>query len=135
MSSSQTALELGKIFDRLDALAKPGERLFVGPADLRRTNYNDTFIYHMMPQLRPATYFLEMNPQSANRPGSRLGKDIAGADWLVLNRELDTWHEPNQSAKFASDAPMQVVRDQFELCGQYGTRDLYRRRIRPAPKL
>jgi hypothetical protein len=48
---------------------------------------------------------------------------MAGADWLVLEREFDTWHEPNQSAKFASDAPMQVVRDQFELCGQYGTRD------------
>jgi hypothetical protein len=135
MSSSETALALGKIFDRLDAAAKPGERLFVGPADLRRTNYNDTFIYHMMPQLRPATYFLEMNPQSANRPGSRLGDDIASADWLVLNHEFDTWNEPNQSAKFASDAPMQVVRDQFELCGQYGTRDLYRRRIRPTPKL
>jgi hypothetical protein len=131
MSSVQTALDLGKIFDRLGALAKPGERLFVGPADLRRTNYNDTFIYYMMPQLRPATYFLEMNPQSANRPGSRLGEDIASANWLVLNHEFDTWNEPNQSAKFASDVPMQVVRDQFELCGQYGTRDLYRRRVRP----
>lgn len=133
LSSAQTALALGKIFDRLAALAKPGERLFVGPADLRRTNYNDTFIYHMMPQLRPATYFLEMNPQSANRPGSRLSEDIASADWLVLNHELDTWNESNQSAEFASDVPMQVVRDQFELCGQYGTRDLYRRRVRPSP--
>jgi hypothetical protein len=135
MSSSQTALTLGKMFDRLDALAKPGERLFVGPADLRRTNYNDTFIYYMVPQFQPATYFLEMNPQSANRPGSRLAEDIASADWLVLNHQLDIGNEPNQSATFASDAPMQVVRDQFELCGQYGTRDLYRRHLRPAPKL
>lgn len=135
MSSPETALALGKIFDRLDALARPGERLFVGPADLRRTNYNDTFIYYMMPQLQPATYFLEMNPQSANRPGSRLAKDIASADWLVLNHQWDMSDEPNQSAKFASDVPMQIVRDQFELCGQYGPRDLYRRRIQQAPKL
>jgi hypothetical protein len=135
MSSAQTALALGKLFDRLDALAKPGERLFVGPADLRRTNYNDTFIYHMMPQLQPATYFLEMNPKSANRPGSRLGEDIASANWLVLNHELDTWNEPNQSVEFGSDTPMRIVQDQFELCGRYGTRDLYHRRIRPAPKL
>src|SRR5438552_13682126 len=35
----------------------PGTTLFVGPLDLRRTNYNDTFIYHLMLQLRPATYF------------------------------------------------------------------------------
>jgi hypothetical protein len=97
----------------------PGPRLFVGPADLRRTNYNDTFIYYMLPRLQPATYFLEMNPGSANRPDSRLAKDIASADWLILNHGLDQWNEPNGSAKFASDAPMRVVRDQFELCGRF----------------
>jgi hypothetical protein len=98
ISSLQTALMLGKIFDRLDALAAPGDRLFVGPADLRRTNYNDTFVYHMMPQLRPATYF------------------------------LDNWNEKNDSIKFGSDRPMQVVEQQFELCGRYGPCDLYRRK-------
>ena len=104
-----------------DGEAKPGERLFVGPADLRRTNYNDTFIYHLEPQLRPATYFLEMNPFSANRPGSRLAADVATADWLVLNRRMDAWNEPNRSREYGSDAPNQVVKDQFALQGQYGS--------------
>jgi hypothetical protein len=128
LSSSQTVLALGKMLDRLEVLASPGDRLFVGPADLRRTNYNDTFIYYLLPSLQPSTYFLEMNPQSANRPNSRLSADIASADWLVLNHELDIWNEPNESANFASDAPRRVVDAQFELCGRYGPRDLYRRK-------
>jgi hypothetical protein len=131
VSSMQTALSFGKMFDRLNTLASPGERLFVGPADLRRTNYNHTFVYHMMPQLRPATYFLEMNPQSANRPNSRLAADIATADWLVLDHDTDNWNEKNDSAKFGSDLPMQVVAQQFELCGRYGSCDLYRRKHAP----
>lgn len=82
----------------------------------------------MVPQLQPATYFLEMNPGSANRPNSRLAGDIASADWLVLSHQFDGWNEPNESVKPRSDQPMRVVHDQFELCGQYGSRDLYRRR-------
>ena len=127
-SSMREALAIGKMFDRLDKLASPGQRLFVGPADLRRTNCNDTFIYYMVPQLQPATYFLEMNPGSANRPNSRLAEDIASADWLVLSHQFDGWNEPNESGRPGSDQPMRVVNDQFELCGQYGSRDLYRRR-------
>jgi hypothetical protein len=134
-SSMQEALLIGKMFDRLDELASSGQRLFVGPADLRRTNYNDTFIYYMMPQLQPATYFLEMNPGSANRLNSRLAEDIASADWLVLSHEFDGWNEPNESIKPGSDQPMRVVHDQFELCGQYGSHDLYRRRTPAVTKL
>src|SRR4029077_1109022 len=35
ISSDQGAVVLAKMLDRLDALASPGDRLFVGPADLR----------------------------------------------------------------------------------------------------
>jgi hypothetical protein len=126
--SDQMAVALAKMFDRLDALASPGDRLFVGPADLRRTNRNDTFIYHMMPQLRPSTYFLEMNPRSANRPNSRLAEDVASADWLVLDHVLDAWSEQNESIKCGSDRPMRVVEQQFELCARYGPLDLYRKK-------
>jgi hypothetical protein len=126
--SDQGAVVLAKMLDRLDALASPGDRLFVGPADLRRTNRNDTFIYHMMPHLRPSTYFLEMNPRSANRPNSRLTADVASADWLVLDHVLDVWTEKNESIKFASDRPMRVIQQQFELCGRYGPWDLYQKK-------
>jgi hypothetical protein len=129
VASMSMAVEVDALLKRLEAMAAPGQRLFVGPADLRRTNYNDTFIYHLMPQLQPATYFLEMNPMSANRPDSRLAADVASADWLVLSHLWDDWNEKNDSMKLGPDAPMQVVQTQFELCGRYDDYDLYRRRV------
>jgi hypothetical protein len=128
LASMAIALRAGRMLTRLEEQASPGQRLFVGPGDLRRTNYTDTWIYHMLPQLRPATYFLEMNPLSANRPNSRLASDVASADWLVLNREWDSWDEKNKCHSFGSSAPGRIVDEQFELCGHYGTYDLYRHR-------
>jgi hypothetical protein len=116
------------MIDRLEELSSPGQRLFVGPRDLRRTNYGDTFLYHLTPQLRPATYFLEMNPFSANRPGSRLAKDIKTADWLILNRLWDTVEPFNRAAEFGSDEPNAVVRENFTQVGEYGSYALFRRK-------
>jgi hypothetical protein len=84
-----TAIMAGRLLDRIEKLSASGQSLFVGPADLRRTNCTDTFLYYMLPKLRPATYFLEMNPFSANRPGSRLAEDVEDADWLVRVRFLE----------------------------------------------
>ncbi len=104
---------LDRIVSFVEAHATAGERLFVGPADLRRTNYSESYIYHLLPKLKPATYFLEMNPLSANRPNSRLASDVASADWLVLSNRFDAWTENNASSNFGSDAPNQVIRSQF----------------------
>jgi hypothetical protein len=121
-------LSLAKILDQLQKQSSPGQRLFVGPGDLRRTNAADTYIYYLMPQLTPASYFLEMNPLSANRPNSRLSADIATADWLILDRFWDPWGEQNASLRYGSDEPNEVVRTQFELCGRQRDFDLYRRK-------
>jgi hypothetical protein len=119
-----------QMLEKLDLLSKSGERLFVGPADLRRTNYSDTFIYHLMPKLRPASHFLEMNPFSANAPGSRLSSDLRQADWLVLNRAWDDWPEQNRSRENGPDEPLRVVRDDFVLVEEYGSFELFRRRAK-----
>jgi hypothetical protein len=126
--SAQLARSISRLLNQLMETAKPADRVFVGPSDLRRTNYNDTFIYHLLPQLRPATYFLEMNPLSANRANSRLATDLASADWVILSNCWDYWNEPNESSKFGSSAPMQVMQTQFRVCGRFGGYDLYRRR-------
>jgi hypothetical protein len=128
VESISVAHETGGLLDRITSLALPGQRLFVGPADLRRTNYNDTFIYYLLPQLTPASYFLEMNPLSANRPGSRLGADVLTADWLILDHRLDDWNEPNDSSRFGSDTPNQIVQSHFELRAKHGPYDVYRRK-------
>jgi hypothetical protein len=104
-----------RILAELQRVSVAGQFLFVGPADLRRTRYCDTWIYHLFPQLLPATYFLQMDAGSANAPGSRLGHDIARADWLVLNRAWDVLYEPNRSAEFGPDEPNRVVRADFDI--------------------
>ncbi len=118
----------------LEKRTRPGERLFVGTGDLRRTFANDTFIYHLLPWLTPATYFLEMNPLSANRPNSRIARDIASADWLVLNHLWDEADEPNLSQQNGSDEPNEVVRQHFDLCAKSWPLEIYHRKPAAPPK-
>jgi hypothetical protein len=131
LGSMLEARLLQKVISVLERESTPGERIFIGPHDLRRTSVNDCYVYHLLPWLTPASYFLELNPRSANRPESRLAGDIAGADWLLLNRRWDAWREPNDSMKPGSNAPNEVVQTQFELRGSVGYFELYRR----APRL
>ncbi len=115
--------------DELDRLAEPGDRLLVGPSDLRRTWYSDVFIYWLFPELEPATYYIEMDPGLANEEGSSLASDVASADFVILTGLWDGWMEPNSSMDFGSDAPNQVLRDEFCIVGDYaeGQAVLYQR--------
>jgi len=128
VDSVDTVRTVTTLLHDLDKFSVADQRLFVGPADLRRTNYTDTYLYYMLPKLRPATYFLEMNPGSANRPNSRLVTDLESADWLILNRRWDNWKEPNRSREFGSEGPNMVVRERFALQGEYGGFLLFRRK-------
>ncbi|MEY2416344.1 MAG: hypothetical protein QOH53_1678, partial [Ilumatobacteraceae bacterium] len=103
----------------LGEMSKPGERLLVGPSDLRRTWYSDAFFYYMFPELTPATYFIEMDPGLANAPGSRLASEVASSDWVILTGFWDGWREPNSSMDFGSDVPNQVLHDDFCEVGNY----------------
>jgi hypothetical protein len=113
----------------LEKWSKPGERLLVGPTDLRRTWYSDVYFYYLFPELTPATYFIEMDPGLANKPGSRLSSDVASADWVVLTSIWAGWEEPNTSMDFGSDEPNQVIRSKFCEVGNYqqGLVTLYHR--------
>ena len=90
--------------DELGRSAEPGDRLLVGPSDLRRTWYSDVFIYWLFPELEPATYYIEMDPGLANAEGSSLADDVASADWVILTGLWDGWMEPNSSMEYGSDA-------------------------------
>ena len=108
-----------KLIADLDARAKPGERLLVGPVDLRQTIYSDVFFYYLFPELTPATYFIEMDPGLANKEGTRLTGDVTSADWLILTRYWSGWIEPNTSTVFGDDRPNQAVEELFCLEGTY----------------
>jgi len=101
------------MIDELDRLLTPGERLIVGPEDLRRTWYNETIFYYLFPELTPGTYFMEMDPGLANAPDSPLADELARADWVILNSLWAGWYEPNTSMDFGPDTPNQVIREQF----------------------
>ena len=127
MGDLPPALATQGVIDRLDQLSKPGERLLVGPVDLRRTWYSDTFFYYLFPELPPATQFMEMDPGIADAVGSPLADEVASADWVLLTSFWAGWREPNTAMDFGPDAPNEVVRTQFCLVESYenGLVDLY----------
>ena len=103
----------------LDAKLEPGQSLLVGPADLARTIYSDVMFYYLFPELDPATYYIEMDPGLADKQGSSLADDVRSADWLILTNYWTGWHENNASDNRGSDAPNQVVANEFCLIGDY----------------
>jgi len=105
----------------LEALSQPGDRLFVGPGDLRRTVYADTYIYWLFSELEPATYYIEMDPGLADQAGSGMADDIASADFVVLTNTWGGWTEPNASNEFGSPEHNQAVADHFCLAHSYET--------------
>ncbi len=106
----------------VDRVSEPGDRLFVGPRDLRKTPYSDAFLYYLLPELPPATRYIEMDPGVANSEDSGLSDDLASADVVILSRVWDAWTEPNDSRKVGSDAPVRVLEERFCLVGSFGER-------------
>jgi len=102
-----------EVIDKTAAIAKPGQRLFVGPVNLLKTPYSDAFLYFMLPDLVPATYYIEMDPGVANANGSRMPQDLASADVAILSAIWDDWSEPNDSRKDGPDTSEQVLRRDF----------------------
>ncbi|HUI48474.1 MAG TPA: glycosyltransferase family 39 protein [Acidimicrobiia bacterium] len=110
------------------AITKPGQRLFVGPVNLRKTPYSDAYLYYMLPDLVPATYYIEMDPGVANAPGSRLPQDLESADVAILSAIWDNWSEPNDSRKDGPDTTEQVLQRDFCHVGTYlNLYELYRK--------
>jgi hypothetical protein len=117
----------GLIHD-LGRYSKPGDSLLVGTTDLRKTPYSDAFLYYLFPELRPATYYIEMDPGVANADDSKLAGEVRKADFLVLSSVWNDWSEPNDSRNFGSDVPNQIVRRDFCKLGDYqGQYELFER--------
>lgn len=114
----------------IGAATLPGDRIFVGPANLRRTNTSEAWIYYLFPELTPGTYYIEMDPGVANAPGSGLARDLRRSDVAVLSTIWQDWHEDNDSLKPGSRAATRVLRKHFCPVGEYGTTFLLYERCR-----
>jgi hypothetical protein len=104
----------------VDALTEPGDRLVVGPGDLRKTPYSEAFLYFLLPELVAGTRYIEMDPGVANAPDSGLADEIAAADVVILSTIRDDWNEPNDALLFGPDEPNEVLAREFCLVGSYG---------------
>jgi hypothetical protein len=100
--------------------AQPGDELFVGTTDLRKTPLSEAYLYYMLPDHPPSTYYIEMDPGVANAKGSGLAQDLADARIAILSGAWNDWSEPNDSRKIGSDAANRVLVRDFCLVGEWG---------------
>ena len=104
----------------VERISEPGDSLFVGTGDLRKTPYSEAYLYYLLPELEPATHYIEMDPGIANSPESGMADELRAADVVILSSIRDDWDEPNDSRVFGPDEPNQVVEEHFCLVGSYG---------------
>lgn len=122
-----------QMLEEIGPQIEPGQKVFVGTADLRKTPYSDAYLYYLLPDATPGTRYIEMDPGMANAPDSGLADEVADSDWLILSHVWDAWDEPNDSRRFGPDEPNEVVARDFCLVGSYGAGDrpffeVYRRK-------
>lgn len=125
-----TARHVSVILTTLDRLAKPNSTLYVGQRDLRLATYNDVFLYWLTPRLRPASFYMEVSPGTANGKHSGLASEIRQADFLILNSYWDDhWGPPEPAAArtYGSAVPNTVVAQQFCRRAKAGTFELLQR--------
>jgi hypothetical protein len=109
-------------------ISHPGDRLFVGPVNLRKTPYSDAYLYYKLPKLTPATRYIEMDPGVANAKDSGLADELAASDIVILSSIWDDWDEPNDSRKVGPEEPERVLARDFCRVGEYlGHYQLYQR--------
>ncbi len=103
----------------IEPLARPRQSLFVGTTDLRGANLSDTELYFLLPRLRPASYYMELEQNAFNTPHSGLVDELHRADWLILTSRFPTKRlaGPGQ--------PNQVVAHEFCLRASSGSYGLY----------
>jgi hypothetical protein len=109
-----------ELLPAVDRLTEPGDRVIVGPGDLRRTTYSEAFLYFLLPDLEPGTRYIEMDPGVANAPDSGLADEVAHADIVILSTIRDDWNEPNDSLRLGSDEPNEVLARDFCLAATFG---------------
>ncbi len=111
---------VGDLLPDVERITQPGDSLFVGTGDLRKTPYSEAFLYYLLPELDPATQYIEMDPGIANAEGSGMSEELRHADVVILSSIRDDWEEPNDSRTFGPNEPNEVIEDEFCLVNSYG---------------
>jgi hypothetical protein len=125
LADPTAAHDVQAIVSATERLTRPRQSLFVGSTDLRGANVSDTELYFLLPRLRPASYYMELEQNAFNARDSGLVHDLRRADWLILTSRFRT------KRLAGSDEPNQVVAREFCLRTTSGSYSLYQH-CRPA---
>jgi hypothetical protein len=126
-AGDKPAAELNELLNELNSISSDGESIFVGPDDLRFAFYNDTFIYFLLPKLKPSSKFLEMNPGVANQVNSGLDKEILSSDWIILTSKHSPPREPNMSSIPIENNFNSIINQNFCLLKKLGYWELFKK--------
>ena len=116
----EAVVAVNRMVPDVERISEPGDSLFVGTGDLRKTPYSEAFLYHLFPELEPATRYIEMDPGIANAEDSGMADELRQADIVILSSIRDDWDEPNDSRQFGPNEPNEVMDEEFCLVGSYG---------------
>ncbi len=97
-----------------------GGRIIVGNTDMRRTPYNDTFLYYLLPHYTPGTASMAFEPGLTNRAGTTLTGEMRRADAFIASDRWLTWDEPNDAMKPGDPGPADVLHHDFCLVQDFG---------------
>jgi len=122
LDSAEAADDANKAVRLVARIAPRGGRLFVGPGDLSDPASSDAYLYYLLPNLRPATFFVVLDRGTTNQAPHRLASELPKADVLILDTSLD-----DAGAGRGSPAANKVVARDFCSAGQFGAMSVLRR--------
>jgi hypothetical protein len=126
LSTEQEADEAAQTLAVIDSIAEPGDSIVVGSDDLLRTFYSDTYLYHLLPDLDPGTYYLTMAPGTANGDDSKLPEEVADADVVVLGT-LPSYEQLLPRSETGNPEAQQVLEEHFCLRDNFFIHLIYER--------
>jgi hypothetical protein len=124
LAAPDVAHDVQAMLGAVDRLARPGDSLFVGPQDLRTTGANDVFLYYLLPKLEPASYFMEVDLHTIDRPRNGFVRELRRADWLILTTR---WTGAVGPKGPGPAAPNDILASRFCARASSGTYRLYQR--------
>ena len=122
IADGASANDLTRLIELLDARARVADRLFVGAATEETMNYNDAYVYYLVPDLRPASYMTAISPGSTVPPA-----DLRTARFLLLSTYYDVWFA-RQPPGPSGPEMAKIVANDFVSVGSAGRYELFERR-------
>ncbi len=123
LADRQAARDVQAMINAIDRLAHPGQSVFVGPQDLRTAGANDVFLYYLLDRLKPASYFVEVDPHTINRPRNGFTRELVRFDFAILT----TRHTDLPLTDVGAPTANEILASRFCVRAASGTYRLYQR--------